>query len=72
MGESGTKMARCIFENLTPAQAKRLAEWYEGQGEQDAEIWFDDIPTPMTDVQRPGGYMEELENGDIIVYCKEA
>lgn len=65
-------MARCIFENLTPDQAKILASWFEGQGEQNCEIWFDehDVKAPLTDVQHPGGYMEILENGDVIVYCK--
>ena len=31
-------MARVIFDGLTPEQANTLAEWYEGQGEQDADI----------------------------------
>ncbi len=31
-------MAKCIFENLSPEQAKVLAEWFEGQGEQDCEV----------------------------------
>jgi len=46
-------MARVIFEGLTKKQAKTLAEWYEGQGEQDADVWFDckNVKTPMTDVQ---------------------
>lgn len=65
-------MAKCIFENLTPKQAKVLAEWYEGQGEQSAEYWFEEkrTKTPMTDCGRKGGYKEILENGDVVVYCK--
>jgi len=65
-------MAKLTFENLTPKQATTLAEWYEGEGEQDADIWFDDraVKTPCTDCSRPGGYKEILENGDVIVYCK--
>lgn len=65
-------MARVIFENLTDEQAITLAKWYEGQGEQDADTWFDinDVPTPYTDCGRDGGYMEKLDNGDVIVYCK--
>ena len=65
-------MARCIFENLTPKQAKILADWFEGQGEQDCCIWFEDrnTPAPLTDVGRKGGYSEKLDNGDIVVYCK--
>ena len=64
-------MARCIFENLTLQQAKMLASWYEGQGEQDADVWFDcnKVETPITDVQRIGGY-REIVGDDVIVYCK--
>jgi hypothetical protein len=67
------KMAKVIFENLTKEQAKTLAEWYEGQGEQDAGVWFDihNVPTPMTDVQRKGGYCKiDKRTGDITVYCQ--
>lgn len=64
-------MARCIFENLTLEQAKILASWYEGQGEQDTSYWFEenDLETPMTDVRRKGGYME-IDGDDVIVYCR--
>jgi hypothetical protein len=67
-------MAKCIFENLTPKQAKTLAEWFEGQGEQDCDVWFDahDVETPFTDCQRKGGYKEVLKNGDVIVYCRNS
>lgn len=36
--------------NITMKQAKELASWYSGQGEQDADIWFDcnGVETPMT------------------------
>lgn len=65
-------MAKCTFNNLTPEQAKMLAEWYEGQGEQDASIWFEenDTSTPMTDCQRKGGYKKVHANGDVDVFCK--
>ncbi len=65
-------MAKCIFENLTPDQAKVLSDWFEGQGEQDCVTWFDDRHTsaPLTDVDRKGGYREILDNGDVIVHCK--
>lgn len=66
-------MARVIFEGLTDKQAKTLAEWYEGQGEQDACVWFEcnDVPTPMTDCQRKGGYRKiDKTTGDVTVYCK--
>lgn len=64
-------MARVIFENLTKKQAKIFAEWYEGQGEQDADIWFEcqNVNTPMTDVEREGGFMK-IDGDDVIVYCK--
>lgn len=65
-------MAKCTFENLTPEQAKILAEWYEGQGEQTSSEWFEEsgIKSPLTDVTRPGGYKEVAENGDVTVFCK--
>ena len=65
-------MARCIFENLTPEQANILASWFEGQGEQDCVVWFEDrgVKAPMTDVRREGGYKEQHETGDVTVYCR--
>lgn len=59
-------MARCIFENLTEEQAVTFAQWFDGQGEQDCDIWFDDreIKSPMT------GKISKLENGDVVVTCK--
>lgn len=64
-------MARCIFENLTIDQAKTLAEWFEGQGEQNCDVWFDKagFPSPSADVCRKGGYMEVCGE-DVIVYCR--
>jgi hypothetical protein len=55
------------FTGLTADQAKTLASWYEGQGEQDADIWFDvncEDGTPWSDK------IEELPNGNIKVHCK--
>jgi hypothetical protein len=65
------KNARVIFENLTLKQAKTLAHWYEGQGEQDADVWFDTqgVKTPMTDVAKEGGFMK-INGNDVHVYCK--
>ena len=62
----------CIFTNLTPNQAKILAQWYEGQGEQNAYEWFavQDEIAPLADVRRKGGYRETLPNGDIVVHCR--
>ena len=47
-------MARVIFENLTMKQAKELANWYEGQGEQDAQVWFEEkeVDVPTVDVHK--------------------
>lgn len=64
-------MARCIFENLTLEQAKTLADWYEGQGEQDADVWFDiqKVKTPYVNVQRKDGGIT-INGEDVTVYCK--
>jgi hypothetical protein len=65
-------MAKCIFDNLTPEQAEVLADWFEGQGEQDCVVWFDDrdVKSPLTDCGRKGGYREILDNGDVVVHCR--
>lgn len=63
----------CTFVNLSPAQAKTLAEWYECQGEQDADCWFDEHcedPAPLAHVRRKGGYREIDDQGNVTVYCK--
>ncbi len=59
-------MATLIFTNLTWEQAKCLAKWYEGQGEQDADVWFSEqqIKTPM--VQTIESYKDL-----IIVHCRD-
>lgn len=60
-------MARCIFENLTPEQARVMAQWYSGQGEQNADDWFEENcsdPSPMA------AKIESNDDGDVIVYCK--
>lgn len=71
---------KCVFINLSAEQAKVLADWFEGQGEQDCQVWFDDrgVPAPMTNVQHPEGYMGVMTHdrhpylieGDVIVRCK--
>ncbi len=58
-------MAKVIFENLTPKQAKILAIWYEGQGEQDAEVWFDVNGSVVPLVEST-----KQEGDDVIVCCK--
>lgn len=35
-------MFKLLIEGFkTKAQAEAFADWYEGQGEQDADIWFE-------------------------------
>ena len=68
-------MAKLIIEGLSTKQAKLLAEWYEGQGEQDAREWFDiagagKVEVPLTDVSRKGGYLKK-SGEDYIMYCKK-
>jgi len=68
-------MARLIMEGLTIEQAKELASWYEGQGEQDADIWFEcqepPIKAPMADCRHEGGYVHvDKDNETVVLYCK--
>ena len=60
-------MARLIFDNLTTRQAKVLADWFEGQGEQSCGNWFDTNRTepPLVDVTK----QREREGDDLIVHC---
>ena len=59
-------MANCIFTNLTAQQARTLAEWFSGQGEQDAEIWFE-----ANEVESPLAHkITTDENFDTIVECR--
>lgn len=58
-------MATVLFTNLTFEQAKMLAEWYEGQGEQNADIWFD-----CNKVSTPFVNKIEVHGDSIIVECK--
>ena len=77
------EMAKLVIENISIEQARELAHWYEGQGEQDADVWFEcqdhepRLRAPLTDVgrgvvngKRVGpGWMEE--SGDTItIHCK--
>lgn len=62
---------KLTFLGLNRKQAKTLAEWFEGQGEQDCVEWFlaNSVKPPLTDVMRPGGYRELHDNGDVVVHC---
>jgi len=61
-------MARCIFDNLTHEQAVTLAKWFEGQGEQDCEFWFESkgVKPPTVNVRTS----PEIDGEDVIVHCR--
>lgn len=63
-------MAKLIIDGLTKEQAQTLANWYEGQGEQQADFWFEvnGVETPYAHVSRKGGCMEQ-DGDDTILYC---
>ena len=63
------RSAQLIISNLTPEQAKTLASWFEGQGEQDCVVWFEarDIEAPMVDVHKK---YKQLPNGGLEIFCK--
>ena len=60
----------------TEAQAKAFIEWYEGQGEQDAGIWFEcrkeegEISVDWMGVDIPATYPIEFENGSTNMVLK--
>jgi hypothetical protein len=64
-------VARVIFEGLSMKQAETLASWYEGQGEQSAEVWFDinDVPVPYVDIRGKGIEVDKKKE-EVTVYCK--
>jgi hypothetical protein len=51
-----------VIKGMTREQAHAFCSWYEGQGEQDQGIWFDDlgVNAPTTDVGRKGGFLTEV------------
>jgi len=53
-----------VIKGMTREQARTFCSWYEGQGEQDQGVWFEvhDVRPPTTDVQRKGGYLEEIDD----------
>ena len=65
-------MARLIMEGISLTTAKELAHWYEGQGEQDADIWLEEhgLRAPLADVGRKEGFMK-VEGDDVTLYLKE-
>jgi hypothetical protein len=67
-------MAKVVIEGMDLEQAKEFAHWYEGSGEQGADLWFDcnGLKAPMTDVGREGGgFMRVDEKTETVtVYCR--
>lgn len=53
-------------------QAKELAHWYEGQGEQDASIWFEinGVETPMVNVRAKPWLVVDEASQTVTVNCK--
>jgi hypothetical protein len=54
------------FKGLTKSQAKTLAEWYSGQGEQEAQVWFDENcsePVPTVDI------IDKKDPKNIVIHC---
>lgn len=66
------KTVTVTIHGMTAEQAKQFAHWYEGQGEQDASVWFEihNIETPITDVRRKGGFMKVDKEGNVEFWCK--
>jgi hypothetical protein len=64
-------MANCTFTNLTQEQALLLAKWFEGQGEQDCVIWFEErgVKSPFVSIHRKEGHTVISASGDVTVYC---
>ena len=65
-------MAKLIIEVPTLAQAYDLALWYEGQGEQDANVWFEtrDLKAPKADVMHTDGCVQILSKDIVVLYTK--
>lgn len=67
-------MARLIFEGLTLEQAKELAHWYEGSGEQQAADWFEcrdaDLDAPMADCGFDGWLCVDIPNQTVTMKVK--
>lgn len=66
-------MARFIIDGITIEQAKELAHWYEGQGEQEASGWFEcqdgGIEAPMTEMDHEPSWINETKD-EVTIYCK--
>jgi phage anti-repressor protein len=65
-------MAKLIIENLTLEQAEELAHWYEGSGEQSADVWFDirELKTPFANVQDKDWLVVDKKNQTVTMKVK--
>lgn len=67
-------MAKLIIDNITMNQAKVLADWYEGRGEQDAQCWFDENgngeDSPTVDVSNKKCKSIDKKNETVTLLCK--
>lgn len=66
-------MAEVTFKGLTEEEAEELAKWYCGQGEQNADTWFDaniGHSAPQADIWRDDGFYDVDDNGDVTVFVK--
>lgn len=65
-------MAKLIFENISLKQAEAAAKWFEGQGEQDMTLWFDEMSCKsfIVDVDKKDWIKIDEENQIVTVKCK--
>lgn len=65
-------MAKLILDNLSFEQALALADWFEGQGEQDCSIWLEEqnVKSPKVDVQSPNWRVIDSKSLTVTLKCK--
>ena len=65
-------MAKLIINNLTVDQARVFLDWYDGQGEQDAEAWFENknISVPILDWNTFNEGNRHIINSKVSISCK--
>jgi hypothetical protein len=62
-------MARLVLDNLTKKQAEAFASYFEGQGEQDCEMWMEErgCKAPLTDIDSSKGPWHYWHGDDLII-----
>lgn len=63
-------MASVTFTGLTLQQALVFADWFEGQGEQDCYVWFDDRQVKPPKVAVHNALWKKIDNDKVIVKCE--